>query len=118
MKLYLVVRGDLPAGAQVAQSCHALRAFAHVYPELEARWFASSNNLVVLSVADEEALSRLEESLGAAGIECVNFREPDFNSEVTALAAGPAACRQVSSLPLALRDRSKVAVEPSFPSCS
>lgn len=37
-KLYVVTRGDLSAGAQCAQSCHALSAFAHFEPEVHRSW--------------------------------------------------------------------------------
>jgi hypothetical protein len=52
-KLFLVVRADLPAGAQAVQAAHAMRAFADEHREIEAHWFTSSNTLAFLAVPDE-----------------------------------------------------------------
>lgn len=100
-KLYVIVRADLPAGAQLAQSVHAAIAFAIEHRERTRGWHADSNNLVVLAVPDEVALSAL--SASAAELDHVEFREPDFGGELTAIALGAGAERLVSSLPLALR---------------
>ncbi len=104
MKLYVVVRGDLKPGAMVAQSCHALRAFTEVHPEVERRWYRESSNLVVLEVPNEDALFALVGRLAKEGVEIACFREPDMNGEMTAISAGPAAQRHLSSLPLALKE--------------
>lgn len=96
-KLYVVVRNDLPPGLQTAQACHALREFAHRFPELDRRWFESSNNLVVLQVP---TLGDLE-GLVAIGSLVAPFYEPDLGGELTAAAFGDG--RLLSSLPLALR---------------
>lgn len=37
-KLYIIVRGDLPAGAQCAQACHAISTFAAEHPEVHLSW--------------------------------------------------------------------------------
>ena len=55
-RLYVVVRADLAPGAQLAQSCHALSAFAHQYRAEHEAWQSGEQNLVVLSVPDENAL--------------------------------------------------------------
>lgn len=103
MKLYVITRADLPGGAQVAQSCHAMRLFVAEHPEVDREWYAQSNNLVCLCVPDEGALERLRQTLDARGVPSSAFCEPDFADALTALAAGPEAARWVSSLPLALR---------------
>ena len=104
-KMYVIVRGDLPAGLQVAQACHALRAFADEHPEEERIWHEGSNNLVVLQVPSRDALLQLEVNLAASA--CVptsRFEEDDLNGEVTAIAAleGPTARPLLRHLELAL----------------
>jgi hypothetical protein len=54
-KLYIIVRADLPAGAQCAQSCHALRAFIDAYPALDQAWHSGSNNIVILQTPSENS---------------------------------------------------------------
>ena len=102
-KLYVIVRGDLPPGAQVAQSCHAMRLFSAQHPEVDREWYEQSNNLVCLQVADEDALLELFERAQSAEVATSTFREPDFGGSATAVAIGPAGKRLVSNLSLALR---------------
>lgn len=103
MKLYVVVRADLPPGAQVAQSCHALRLFVAEHPQIDAQWYEESNNLVCLQVPDEDGLLKLMERVRDARVPLSVFEEPDYDGEATALAIAPQGARWVSSLPLALR---------------
>lgn len=105
MKVFVVVRDDLPAGAQLAQSCHALRLFGAEHPEVDAAWYAGSNNLVCLQVPGLAALLALGRRAASREIPCSTFREPDFGGAATALALGPSGARLVSSLPLALRPK-------------
>jgi peptidyl-tRNA hydrolase len=102
-RLYVVVRSDLAAGAQLAQSCHALSSFAHLYRAQHDAWQAGEQNLVVLSVADENALGELLRVAMASGAKAAAFHEPDFGNELTAFAVSGDAARLLSSLPLALR---------------
>lgn len=53
MKLYLVVRADLPPAQQAVQAAHALQAFNLLHADLARRWSAESNTLALLAVADE-----------------------------------------------------------------
>lgn len=110
-KLYVVVRADLPPGAQLAQSCHAVSAFAADYPKAHEDWHRHGQNLVVLQIPDEAALSRLLEfAIESDAIERVSlFREPDFDDQLTACAFDDGISRYVSSLPLALRAPRSVA---------
>lgn len=101
-KLYVIVRGDLPAGLQVAQACHALRAFGDEHPEEERSWHEGSNNLVVLQVPTRDALLRLEVNLATAGVPISRFEEDDLGGEITAVAAGPEAKPHLRHLELAL----------------
>jgi len=102
-KLFLIARADLAPGAQLAQACHALRAFTATHPAVDAEWYRDSNNLVVLQVPDEPALAALTERAHAAAVPHAVFREFDFGNEATALALAPSGARLVSQLPLALR---------------
>lgn len=97
-KLYVAVRNDLPPGLQVAQACHALREFAHRFPELDRDWFESSNNLVVVQVP---SLQDLQELVRSAEEPVAPFHEPDLGGELTA--ATFVSGRLLGSLPLALR---------------
>lgn len=103
-KVFIVVRADLPPGAQLAQSCHAAFAFGIDHPDVVRQWNASSNNLVCLRADNEQALVHLANR--AVQCECLvtEFHEPDFNDQATAVViAGEQAKRVVSSLALALR---------------
>lgn len=102
-KLYVVVRADLPAGAQLAQACHGMRAFVAAHPDVDRAWYEGSNNLVCLQVPGEAELLALARRAEERGVPVAVFREPDFADEVTAVAIAPAGARLVSSLPLALR---------------
>ncbi len=102
-RLYIVTRADLPPGAQIAQSCHALRAFVDHYPELDAAWHAAGGNLVCLSVADEGALDALHEAASAGGLAVSGFWEQDMGDTLTGLAIESRAKKLVRPLKLALR---------------
>lgn len=103
LKLYIIIRADLPPGAQAAQACHGLMAFAQTHSIVANYWYAKSNNLVVLQVPSEACLKHLAARAEDAGIDHAVFREPDFDDTVTAVAIEPAGKRLVSNLPLALR---------------
>ncbi len=78
-KLYVLVRGDLPPGAQAAQAVHAAIEYALAKPA-QAR---ETRNVVVLNVLDEEDL------LTAASIQPedgVLFHEEDLDDQATAYA--------------------------------
>jgi peptidyl-tRNA hydrolase len=101
-KLYLVTRGDLPAGQQAVQACHALRQFVEEHPEVERAWFAGSSHLALLAVADEGELARLLVEARDRGLLAAAFREPDLGDALTAVALEPGARRLLRRLPLAL----------------
>lgn len=89
--LYVIVRGDLPPGLQMAQAVHAAVEYALANPALAA----STPNTVVLTVPCEDALVGLAE-------DGILFREPDLGDEATAYAEVSTGER-FSSLPLAGR---------------
>jgi peptidyl-tRNA hydrolase len=102
-KQYIVIRSDLPAGAQATQACHVAFAFGLAFTDSVREWNAGSNNLVLLHVPDEAWLDALAQRCEAAGVAVSRFHEPDFGEALTAIALGAGAKRLVSSLPLALR---------------
>jgi len=103
LKFYVIIRSDLPPGAQAAQAVHGAIAFVMAHPTIARYWHLKSNNLVLLQVPNEACLLHLAQRAQDAGIEHEVFREPDFDDTATAVALEPAGARLVSSLPLALR---------------
>jgi peptidyl-tRNA hydrolase len=97
MKLYVVVRDDLPVGLQAAQAAHALREFQEHHPEIERAWYANSKTLVLLKSTDIWSLAR-EANLAKVPI-ALNF-EPDLQGALTAVALGTQAKKLVRALPL------------------
>ena len=99
-KLYAVVSSTLSPGAKACQAAHALRAYADAYPEIERKWWAESNTLVLL---ETDAIIALEIKAHKRGVSCVRFVEPDWAPEgtLTALVLGPEGKKLVSSLKLA-----------------
>lgn len=102
-RLYVVVRGDLAPGLRAAQATHAALAFAFTFPEMAARWYETSNNLVLLECSGQSDLMRLCDRANRARVVFAGFTEPDLDDELTAVAFEPEASRMLSSLPLALR---------------
>jgi len=107
-KFYVVVRADLPAGAQATQATHAAirLCLEHSGYQPLRRWHENNHNLVLLSVPDEDALNELQDALdGILRLPVEAFHEPDFNNTKTAIAFPGTAetIKLVSSLPLALR---------------
>jgi hypothetical protein len=90
-KLYVLVRGDLTHGQQMAQACHALADFMLYHntscsccPDL--RW--SNDTIVILKTKNEQELSSwLEVFRANTSIAYAHFNEPDLNGELTAIAA-------------------------------
>ena len=98
MKLYIVVKKTLGAGLKMAQACHAMALFRETFRDIYDRWYAESNNIVVLEEPDLEQLAR---SLEEQGYRNTLFLEPDLDDELTALCVEPDAWKQLSTLPLA-----------------
>lgn len=101
-KLYLIVRGDLPPGAQAVQAAHALQAFNVAHPHQTKVWHEESNTLALLAIPNEAALGVLLENAIHSRIPVAPFREPDRGDELTAIALGPQGKRLTKNLPLAL----------------
>ena len=105
MKLYIITRSDLPAGARAAQACHAMRQWSADQPEEDRTWFEDSNTLVLLEAPDEPALEALLGRARDKDVPHAVFREPDLQDALTAVAIGWKGRRLVSRLPLALKER-------------
>lgn len=88
-KLTIIVAACLPFGLQATQAMHAARQFAEEHPAVERRWFEESNTLVLLSVADGQALTDLYSAARCKGIKGSVFRDSDLGDEVTAIALEP-----------------------------
>lgn len=96
-RLYVVVRGDLPVGLQMAQACHVARRFVPAAEEDE--------NLVVLTVPNEARLWSLLWN-ASRHAEIAAFTEPDIADQLTAIALrGSGVQKLVRELPLAGADR-------------
>lgn len=119
MKLFLVVREDLSPGAKAVQACHAMKAYNVTYPEEDRAWYENSNTLALLEAKDETELEDLLAKAKSKGIPAIEFREPDRDDEITAIAIGPSGRKLCSSLPLAFsegaRRRARPQARPSSP---
>jgi len=108
--MYLVTRRDLPPGHQATQAAHAAFYFGYEHQPILRFWHEESQYLVLLSCEDEAALVDLRSRVEAERIAYSEYREPDFNDELTALAIAPSVAtrRLCANLPLALREEAMV----------
>lgn len=104
---YIIVRGDLSPGLQIAQVAHAALDFAIEFPDIAKRWKQNSNYICVLQVPNEEALLDYADLAWKDGVEFVCFYDPDVDHDGshTALAVAPGEFyTRLAQLPLALRE--------------
>ncbi len=87
-KFYVIGRADLDTGARAVQMGHAAIDWVLEHG-------APPETIVFLQVRDESAL---EELLLRLRGRMTPFREPDFDRQLTAIAAGPKCWRQLSSI--------------------
>jgi len=83
MKMYVLVRKDLPKTYQSVQAGHALAE------HLLGRTFLSgwdNGTLIYLGVRNEDELLQWGEKLDSIGKKWTGFREPDIGNEMTAIA--------------------------------
>ena len=83
MKLFVIVRKDLTPSQRAVQAGHALAAYLLHSPNF--RW--KNETLIYLGVKGLTQLLNLKRKLDRHGINYVEFREPDLNNEVTAIAS-------------------------------
>lgn len=88
-RLYVIVRGDLPPGARVAQAVHGFRQFVADHPEIEKEWFENSNTIVILQARDEAHICTLADRAEMYGVPKAIFREPDLHDQATCLVLAP-----------------------------
>jgi len=82
MKLYVLVRKDgLTPSQQAVQGGHAVAEFLLTSQE----W--RNSTLIYLSVKGENQLKNWIRKLEWADIDCVIWREPDYNNQITSIAA-------------------------------
>jgi hypothetical protein len=103
-KLYVLVRADLPPGAQIAQASHAFIEFGFRHPEIYRSWWIESNHVCILSVPDEATLLGYSLKCYKKGLNSHQFHEPDLDFSCTAVAIEPGieSAKLVSELRLAL----------------
>ena len=104
-KLTTISRRDLTPGQQAVQASHAALDFTFSHPREAAEWHKHSNYLINLSVADEAHLESLSANLRLAGIKVTEFREPDLDDQLTAIAflSDEKTKKFTSGLPLSLK---------------
>ena len=85
-KLYVLVRGDLAPGYQIAQAIHAKDEFTHMFPEVELDWRERSNTIIVLNVPCRHSLEKYVSKAMLQYIKCAVFHEPDLEGQATAAA--------------------------------
>ena len=83
-KLFVIVRKDLSTSQQAVQAGHAVAAFL-LRGQFFRRW--QNETLIYLGVKGLIQLENLKRKLDFAEIKYTEFREPDLNNEVTAIAS-------------------------------
>ena len=104
-KMYVVVRGDIPVGHQMAQSNHAAFRFAVFHPDLTKEWMFYSEYICILATRNGQQLEEYLQRAVDLGLKVAPFTEPDMGNELTAFALEPSpeATFLVSKLKLAGR---------------
>lgn len=110
-KLVTVTRQDLTAGYQVVQTAHAIADFSYDHPDVFRQWKQESNSIITLAVKDEQSLINLYNKLKEKTEFITEFREPDIDNEMTAIAiyGTPDIRKMLSNIPLALKERKQLA---------
>jgi hypothetical protein len=82
MKLYVIVRKDLTIAQRAVQAGHAVAEFCLHSPF--SRW--TNGTLIYLGVKGLYQLEKLKYKLEEQGTRVIEFREPDLNNQITAIA--------------------------------
>jgi hypothetical protein len=82
MKLYIITRKDLSVSQRAVQAGHAVAEFCLHSPS--SSW--SNGILIYLGVRNLNQLEKLMYQLNDKNIKYIEFREPDLNNQVTAIA--------------------------------
>jgi len=82
-KLFVIVRKDLSTSQRAVQAGHALAEYLLHSPYF--RW--KNETLIYLGVKGLTQLQNLKRKLDLHEVKYVEFREPDLNNEITAIAS-------------------------------
>ncbi len=82
MKLYVIVRKDLSVSQRAVQAGHVVAQFLLYGPF--SRW--NNGTLIYLGIKNLRNLEKLMYQLKDNNIIYTEFREPDLNNEITAIA--------------------------------
>lgn len=82
-KLFVIVRKDLTTSQMAVQAGHAVAEY--LLHSHFSRW--SNEILIYLGVKNLIQLEKLKYKLDVEDIKYIEFREPDLNNEVTAIAS-------------------------------
>lgn len=106
-KLITITRSDLKTdGYVVPQTTHSIADFAYEHPEVFKKWKEDSNSIICLSCKSQAQLFKLYEKYSKL-TPAVKFFEPDVNEWTSiCLYATPEIRKSLSSLPLALKNKS------------
>ena len=88
-KLYIVVRNDLLPGQCASQITHCAFQFAKEHPNITMNWMENSNFICLLQVKNEEELADLTVEAIGLNLAHSEFREPDYDNSLTAIAVEP-----------------------------
>lgn len=92
LKLYVLVRRDLPKSYRMVQGMHATALYGsktnpYGSDYSDKAWRADTGTIVSLLVNDEEHLTHIQNYMATTiGIPVVSWREPDLDNELTAVA--------------------------------
>lgn len=88
LKMYVVVRGDMPPGKQAVQVAHAMADFAGSHALEFSKWNKGNNTLVVLSVENEQELQRLVVTARDGNFVHKAFYEPEWTEVSDRVSSG------------------------------
>ena len=80
MKLYTLIRKDLPTSYQAVQAGHAVAEYLLKH---KTEW--DNGTIIYLGIKDEKELEKWEYLLGLKDIKYETFIEPDIGNQKTAL---------------------------------
>lgn len=81
-KLYVIVRKDLTPSQRAVQAGHAVAEYLLHSPK---QW--KNETLIYLGVKSLTQLKNIKRKLGFRGVKFTEWREPDLNNEITAIAS-------------------------------
>lgn len=81
-KLYVIVRKDLTPSQRAVQAGHAVAEYLLHSPR---QW--KNETLIYLGVKGLAQLRNIKRKLGFHGVKFTEWKEPDLNNEVTAIAS-------------------------------